>query len=147
MHGLLKRVAAAGTAVVLSSHRMDDLEQLCSQVTVLNAGRAVFTGPIGKLATESGPLDHRLSTSDDHAARRVLRTVREAHEITPEGSGPADTPLLVRAARPALDELVFALARAGVAVRELGPVVSPLESAFLNLTEAHLDHHTDGAIG
>jgi ABC-2 type transport system ATP-binding protein len=42
---------------------------------------------------------------------------------------------VVRALLPALDELVPRLVRAGIAVRELTPVVSPLESAFLALTE------------
>jgi ABC-2 type transport system ATP-binding protein len=42
--------------------------------------------------------------------------------------------LLVRAAVPALDDLVARLVRAGVGVRELAPVVAPLEAAFLALT-------------
>jgi ABC-2 type transport system ATP-binding protein len=44
--------------------------------------------------------------------------------------------LLVRGAVPALDELVIRLIGAGVAVRELAPVVAPLEAAFLALTES-----------
>ena len=43
--------------------------------------------------------------------------------------------VIVRALVPALDELVLRLGRDGVAVRELAPVVSPLEAAFLALTE------------
>jgi ABC-2 type transport system ATP-binding protein len=42
---------------------------------------------------------------------------------------------VVRARVPALDELVPRLVHEGIAVRELTPVVSPLESAFLALTE------------
>jgi ABC-2 type transport system ATP-binding protein len=44
--------------------------------------------------------------------------------------------LLVRAAAPALDDLVARLIGAGVGVRELAPVVAPLEAAFLALTAA-----------
>src|SRR5205085_10618097 len=54
VHGVLGRLAAEGTTVVLSSHRMDDLEALCSEVTILATGRVVFTGPLGKLSAESG---------------------------------------------------------------------------------------------
>jgi ABC-2 type transport system ATP-binding protein len=36
---------------------------------------------------------------------------------------------------PDLDELVARVVRADIAVRELAPVVSPLEAAFLALTE------------
>jgi ABC-2 type transport system ATP-binding protein len=42
---------------------------------------------------------------------------------------------VVHALVPALDELVLRLAKDGIAVRELAPVVSPLEAAFLTLTE------------
>jgi ABC-2 type transport system ATP-binding protein len=42
--------------------------------------------------------------------------------------------LVVRAAVPALDELVARLVFAGMGVRELTPVVAPLEAAFLALT-------------
>src|SRR3954449_4422920 len=69
VHGVLNRLAADGTGVVLSSHRMDDLEALCSEVTILAAGRVVFSGPPGKLAAENRELDYRLVTSDPRAAR------------------------------------------------------------------------------
>ena len=42
----------------------------------------------------------------------------------------------MRAAAPALDDLVARLVGAGVALRELAPVVAPLEAAFLALTAA-----------
>src|SRR5205823_6400841 len=42
VHRVLTRLAADGTAVVLSSHRMDDVEALCAEVTILNTGRVVF---------------------------------------------------------------------------------------------------------
>jgi ABC-2 type transport system ATP-binding protein len=43
--------------------------------------------------------------------------------------------LVIRANVPAIDALIPKLLGAGVAVRELTPVVAPLESAFLALTE------------
>lgn len=135
VHGVLTRLAAEGTGVVLSSHRMDDLEALCSEVTILATGRVVFSGPLGKLAAENRELDYRLLTSDPRAARGLaaaadgIRVVEEAVEW--RGS----EALVLRALTPALDRLVSDLARDGVAVRELAPVVSPLEAAFLALTE------------
>jgi ABC-2 type transport system ATP-binding protein len=135
VHGVLTRLAADGATVVLSSHRMDDLEALCSEVTIVATGRVVFTGPLGKLSAESGELDYRLRTSDPAAARRLAVEVpglrlSDAAEIRPDTEA-----LVVRGPVPALDELVVRLVREGVAVRELAPVVSPLEAAFLALTE------------
>ncbi|MCQ4209563.1 ABC transporter ATP-binding protein [Streptomyces longispororuber] len=143
VHRVLTRLAAAGTAVVLSSHRMDDLEALCSEVTLLATGRVVFSGPLAELAAANRELDYRLRTSDPAAARRVAADTSGIHLVEPtEPTEPAESTepaqaaqaLVVRALTPALDDLVTRLVKAGVALRELAPVVSPLEAAFLALT-------------
>jgi ABC-2 type transport system ATP-binding protein len=142
VHRVLTRLAADGSAVVISSHRMDDVDALCSEVTIVNTGRVVFSGPVDKLSAESGELDYRLVTTDADAARQLalstpgLQLVDEPAAVWRAG-GHA---LVVRAAVAALDELVVRLVHAGVAVRELAPVVSPLEAAFLALTEQQEDN-------
>ena len=68
------------------------------------------------------------------AARRVA--ARTEGVTVADGAGaPGRDALVVRAPVPALDDLVPRLVRAGIAVRELAPVVSPLEAAFLALTD------------
>jgi ABC-2 type transport system ATP-binding protein len=129
VHGVLTRLAAAGTAVVLSSHRMDDVEALCSEVTIVHLGRTVFSGPPGKLAAENRELDYRLVTSDPPAARGLADGTPGVEVVS------AGDQLVIRALVSALDDLVARIVRAGVAVRELTPTVSPLETAFLALTE------------
>ncbi|MFE5126496.1 ABC transporter ATP-binding protein [Streptomyces sp. NPDC056669] len=135
VHGVLNGLAADGTAVVLSSHNMDDLEALCSEVTILAAGRVVFSGPLSKLATENRELDYRLLTSDPRAARRLADDAPGIQVVDDAGVRQDAEPLVVRALMPALDQLVVRLVEGGVALRELTPVVSPLEAAFLALTE------------
>jgi ABC-2 type transport system ATP-binding protein len=135
VHGVLARLAADGATVVLSSHRMDDLEALCSEVTIVATGRVVFSGPLGKLADASRELDYRLVTSDQQAARQVAAAVPGIRVIDDAGARPDSEAFAVRALLSALDELVPRLVQAGIAVRGLTPVVSPLESAFLALTE------------
>ncbi|MDN3358567.1 ABC transporter ATP-binding protein [Actinomadura sp. DC4] len=136
VHRVITELAENGTAVVLSSHRMDDLAALCSEVTLLSTGRVVFAGPVSKLAAESGELDYRLLTSDPEAARAVALDTPGLH-VAPARDGRADADVLVvRGPVPVLDELVVRLVHAGVAVRGLAPVVSPLEAAFLTLTGA-----------
>ncbi|WP_194924534.1 ABC transporter ATP-binding protein [Catenulispora pinisilvae] len=136
VHGVLNRLVADGATVILSSHRMDDLEALCSEVTILATGRVVFSGPLNKLSAEDRELDYRLRTSDPEAARAVARETPGVEVI--EGSDAVargDDVLVVRAQVAALDALVAKVVRADIAVRELAPVVSPLEAAFLALTE------------
>ena len=135
VHGVLSRLATDGTGVVLSSHRMDDLEALCSEVTILATGRVVFSGPLSKLAAENRELDYRLLTSDPQAARRLAADTTGIRVVDDTGARNDAEVLVVRALMPALDELVVQLVHAGLALRELAPVVSPLEAAFLALTE------------
>ncbi|MDH6622549.1 ABC-2 type transport system ATP-binding protein [Streptomyces sp. LBL] len=135
VHRVLSRLAADGASVVLSSHRMDDLEALCSEVTILATGRVVFSGPLSKLAAESRELDYRLRTSDAQAARREAVDTAGIHLVDGGGARQGAEALVVRALVPALDDLVVRLVHAGISVRELTPVVSPLEAAFLALTE------------
>ncbi|MQY36545.1 Vitamin B12 import ATP-binding protein BtuD [Streptomyces sp. RB17] len=135
VHGVLARLAAEGTGVVLSSHRMDDLEALCSEVTILATGRVVFSGPLRKLAAEHRELDYRLIASDPQAARRLAADTPGIRLVDDAVGRPDDEVLVVRALVPALDELVLRLVRSGIALRELAPVVSPLEAAFLALTD------------
>jgi ABC-2 type transport system ATP-binding protein len=135
VHRVLAGLAARGGSVVLSSHRMDDLAALCNEVTLLATGRVVFSGPVSKLAADSDELDYRLSTSDPDRARQVaaatprLRVLHDGDLLRHDAEA-----LVVRGAAPALDDLVARLVGAGVGVRELAPVVAPLEAAFLALT-------------
>ena len=141
VHGLLRRLAADGTTVILSSHHMDDLEALCSEVTILVTGRVVFSGPLSKLSTDDRSLDYRLVTSDPAAARELISGRGSVRLVkgSAAGAGGDSNVLAVRARIPELDELVARLVTAGIAVRELAPVVSPLEAAFLALTDEHED--------
>jgi ABC-2 type transport system ATP-binding protein len=135
VHGVLTRLVADGTSVVLSSHRMDDLEVLCSEVTILATGRVAFSGPLSKLAAENRELDYRLLASDPKAARRIAGETAGIRVVEEGAVRQGSEMLVVSAPVAALDELVAGLVHAGVAVRELAPVVSPLEAAFLELTE------------
>ncbi|WP_046494383.1 ABC transporter ATP-binding protein [Streptomyces odonnellii] len=139
VHRVLTRLASEGVSVVLSSHRMDDLEELCSEVTILATGQVVFSGPLSKLAAENRELDYRLITSDARAARRVADETAGILIVDDAQSRYDAEALVVRALVPAMDELVAQLVKAGVALRELAPVVSPLEAAFLALTEQQED--------
>ena len=138
VHRVLTRLAANGTAVVLSSHRMDDLAALCGEVTMLAGGSVVFSGPLSELAADTNELDYRLRTSDPARAGRIAAET-PGIDVLPNNDlrqGHDAEALLVRASLPALDDLVARVVGAGVSVRELTPVVAPLEAAFLALTAA-----------
>jgi len=130
IHRVIDGLAGDGVAIVLSSHRMDDLASVCDEVTILATGRVVFSGPVAKLAAEGGDVEHRLLTSNPPRARAIAADLPGVHVRDP---GTQDA-IIVSGSVAALDALVFRLADVGIAVRELAPVVAPLEAAFLTLT-------------
>ena len=134
IYRVLSEIAGQGAAVVISSHHMDDLTALCSEVTLLANGRVVFTGPVGKLAAESGRLDYRVVASDPTAARQLAASMPGLDLVPGSGAPEPDGAVVVRGPVDAMDELVARIVGAGLAVRELRPVVPPLEAAFLALT-------------
>jgi ABC-2 type transport system ATP-binding protein len=127
---LVRRLASEGTAVVLSSHDMAEVEDLCSSLTILDRGQVVFAGTVEQLRRRAPRAGYVLHTSDDRlaldlAARRPLVRV---------GRAEGDDGLDVSADVEALDAYVLALGQAGVAVRALARQPRSLESLFLQLT-------------
>ncbi|MBC7558980.1 MAG: ABC transporter ATP-binding protein, partial [Dermatophilaceae bacterium] len=88
-------------------------------------------------AVESGDHDSRVSTSEATRAATVAAGTRGLRVLE------VGDPLIVRGSVLALEDLVVRLVEAGVGVRELTPVTSPLEAAFLELTGTEADQQAD----
>ncbi len=61
----LRTAAAAGAAVVISSHQLDLVEDLCAEVTVLDHGRVALSGNVQRLREAFGPSRLRLVIEPD----------------------------------------------------------------------------------
>ncbi|HXJ62876.1 MAG TPA: ABC transporter ATP-binding protein [Actinomycetota bacterium] len=126
---LVREMAAGGGTVLISSHHMTELEGACDGVTVVAAGRSVWHGSMERLRAEAPAPAHRLWTSDDARAMELAAGDPAVGVIAdPEGG------LTVSAEGDVLDGYVLVLGRAGVAVRRLELLMTPLESMFLALT-------------
>jgi ABC-2 type transport system ATP-binding protein len=130
MRQLVRSLAADGLTVLLSSHHMAEVEELCDTVTILRTGRVVYTGSLAELRSRAPDPAHRLATSDDESAA-ALAADQPGVRVT----GHPDGGLTVRAKTAELDAYVLALGRRGIAVRALRLEATSLESLFLTLTE------------
>jgi len=128
MGGLVRRLAADGTAVLLSSHLIGDLENVCDSFTVLRLGKVVWNGSAQQLRDQAPGSAYRLATSDDARALELAEQQPNVH-VTRSPTGE-----LRLAVHGRVDAYVLELGHAGVAVRRLELVVSPLESMFFALT-------------
>ena len=139
MRALVKRLADSGLTVLLSSHHMDEVEEICDNVTIMARGKVAFHGTITDLRAMAPDPGHLLSTSDDVRARAIARERHPdvAVEVDPEGG-------LVAIGPPErLSAYVADLVRADVGLREFTPTQTPLEALFFMLTDTESD--TDGA--
>jgi ABC-2 type transport system ATP-binding protein len=72
---LIREVAGGGCTVLLSSHLLGDVEDLCEAVTVLESGRVVARGGVAELLEERDALEVRLENPPPDARDRVERAL------------------------------------------------------------------------
>ncbi|MEW1718499.1 ABC transporter ATP-binding protein [Streptomyces sp. NPDC093109] len=129
---LVRELAADGTTVFLSSHLLDEIEQVCTHVAVMTRGRLITQGTVAELAAGTRRL--AVTTPDPGGAARVLKERGVTDVVVTDdrvtGEPPADTD-------PA--ELNAALVGAGVRVRAFGLERASLEDAFVALTGEGFD--------
>ncbi len=131
---LLRRLSDHGTTVLLSSHLLSEIEQVCSHVVVMDKGQLVTAGTVRELLATS--TSAYFEVGDVEAARRVLEAQPGVRTVTDESPGlTVDLDGATRAA------LVHALVTAGIAV-ETVTARHQLEDAFLGLVGRHTERHT-----
>ena len=125
MRAVLRRYAATGRTVVVSSHLLAEVEQTCSHVVVMHRGRLVAAGPVADIVAGGGQAS--FTVDDPDAASRVLSGADGVTGVSTDGyTVHADLGPLPRSFA------VTALVQAGVAVESAGPR-RRLEDAFLQL--------------
>ncbi|HOR14612.1 MAG TPA: alpha/beta fold hydrolase [Dermatophilaceae bacterium] len=137
MRPILQRYAAAGRTVVVSSHLLAEVEQTCSHVVVMHAGRVVTAGPVADLIDSSDTTVVHLdpaATAETIAAvaDRLLSVagILEVEIVEDEG----DSRLVVTAGMPRPD-VVRALTEVGADVVGLSSR-KHLEEVFLRVIAA-----------
>jgi ABC-2 type transport system ATP-binding protein len=129
MKTLVRRLSSDGITVMLSSHQMTDVEELCNRVAIINRGRILYEGAVGDLKRSLGTW-YRLRVSDLDEARRVAAGLDLADVRVEAGE------LRFSAEERVVEAFTIALGRAGVGVRALVPQQATLEQVFFELTES-----------
>ncbi|MEO3820288.1 ABC transporter ATP-binding protein [Plantactinospora sp. B24E8] len=126
MRDLMRDLAAAGVTVLVSSHILAEIEQICDHVTIISRGRRVAAGPVAEVLAGFDHGEFRVRVADQDRAAEVLTaaglTVATLFDQLVVG-GVED---------PArLNQL---LGEQDLWVSELTPLTPDLESVFLELT-------------
>ncbi len=121
----IQDLGANGVTVLLSSHILAEVQQVCTSATIIGNGRMLASGTVEDLLATSGT-SYRVVVADQTAA---------LDHLSAAGFGVAavDGVLSVDAGRPP-EEISRTLGEAGIWVAELTPVRMDLETFFLDLT-------------
>ncbi len=141
MRLLIRRLAGEGITVLLSSHQLPEVQELCDRVAIVDSGRVVYEGALADLRRQGGA-GYRLRTTDDTRALGVL-----GEQTGIEHAAAGEHGLGFQAEEPAVGALSLALAHAGVGILALTPELATLEDLFFRLTEGDAaDGSADGSL-
>ncbi|MEJ7796665.1 MAG: ABC transporter ATP-binding protein, partial [Nocardioides sp.] len=115
----------SGVTVLLSSHILAEVQQICSSVTIIGNGRMLASGKVDDLIGAS--TSYRVRVPDRDGA--VRRLEEAGFTIHPDG----DSMFRVETNRPPGD-ITRTLGESQVWLSELTPVRPDLETVFLDLT-------------
>jgi len=130
---LTRELAKEGRGVLLASHLLHEVEQVCDRVVVIVKGRQIAAGTIADITR--GASAYEIAIADRARAAQVLRGVAEVTDVVEGERG-----LRVVAPPDRGAELNRALAAAGLYASALVPTRSSLEDVFLQLTEKETTH-------
>jgi ABC-2 type transport system ATP-binding protein len=135
MRDLVRRLAGEGITILLSSHLLNEVEDLCNRVAIIRKGGIVYDGPLKELLATAAT-GYRLRASDPERARVVLLSQRGV-----DGVLLSEGQLRFTADEEAVARAAIALGQARIGITALIPETASLEELFLRLTGGESSDH------
>ena len=126
---LIRSLGTEDRTVFLSSHLLNEVEQVCDSLVILSKGKLIAQGSVADLLQGRGQT--RLRTTDNAQALTILSALDWVEEAKLEGET-----LVVTAPPERAPELSAALGQAEIYVTEMTSGAESLESYFLEITAA-----------
>jgi ABC-2 type transport system ATP-binding protein len=124
---LLRSLAESGTSVLLSSHLLNEVQQVCDRIAVLNKGRVVAQGRVDELLNAQKP-SVRLTVNDTSTAVRALESLMGIESVHASG----DTLLILGVTT---QSVMNHLLENHIVPAEITAQKSDLESLFMDVTQ------------
>jgi ABC-2 type transport system ATP-binding protein len=127
VRALIPELAAEGRTVVLCSHLLHEVEQVCDSVAIFQKGKIIAEGPTAQLVGEGARLE--VQVSDPAAAETLLRASPWAADLSRQNGS-----LYIDGAGAQAAEINRLLASNGLYASVLRPLRHSLEDVFFELT-------------
>jgi ABC-2 type transport system ATP-binding protein len=128
MWEFLRDLNAAGTTIILTTHYLEEAENLCRNIAILDHGRVIEKGPMGTVLTKLSEEVFLLTP------REPVMTAPVLAGFDVRLNGPQELEVALPRSR-SVNELFAALSVAGVQILSLRNKANRLEELFLTLTE------------
>lgn len=129
---LILKLAEEGITILLSSHLLHEIEQICTTMAIINLGKLIKIGSVHDLFNESDTFITEITAEPVVKAKTTLESLEYVSNVV-ESSGT----LKVRIANKDLSQLTRDLVKADIDVSAIIPRIS-LEDYFLSLTDEAL---------
>jgi ABC-2 type transport system ATP-binding protein len=140
MRDLIRRLAGEGITILLSSHLLYEVEELCNRVAIIRKGSIVYEGQLGDLLA-TATVSYRLKTRDLERARTICLNQSGLDNVTLDGDE-----LRFSADEDAVAALSLTLGQARVAITQLVAEAASLEELFLGMTGGDSSDHDREAV-
>jgi len=138
MWKFIEGINAAGTTVILTTHYLEEAEQLCRNITIIDKGRIIentaMKSLLAKLDVETFVFDLNQACTELPAVEGVRLTRVDDHTIEAEMSRAHD-----------LNSLFAALSARGITVTSMRNKANRLEELFVRLVEGNMTASVKGA--
>lgn len=128
MWEFLHELNAAGTSIILTTHYLEEAENLCRHIAIIDHGRVIEQGRMGDVLAKLQEEVFLLTL------RQPVQAVPAVADFTVRLNGPQELEVSVPHSRT-INELFTALSAAGLEVQSLRNRSNRLEELFLTLTE------------
>jgi ABC-2 type transport system ATP-binding protein len=135
MRDLIRRLAGDGITIMLSSHLLYEVEELCNRVAIIRKGSIVYEGELGDLLA-TATTSYRLKTRDPERARTICLNQPGLGNVALGGDE-----ISFSADEDAVALLSLALGHARVAITQLVADTQSLEDLFLGMTGGDSSDH------
>ncbi len=129
MRVLIRQIASEGRAVIVSSHQLSEIEQVCDDVTIISQGRLIQTGTLAHIRSFAGE-DEVVVTIG--ARDEAIAVLTQSGLVVRPRADPHE--LVVGVEQQSVSEVTRLLAEKGLYLSGLRFERATLEQAFLNLT-------------
>ncbi len=135
---LLKRLAAEGRAVFVSSHLMSEMALTADHLVVIGRGKLIADQPVAEFVGQSSRASVRVRTPAPERLTPALERAGGHVHAEPDGAFVVDG-----LDAPTIGDLAAGL---GVALHELAPHSASLEEAFMALTHESVEFRAEDSV-